>query len=221
MSAGRVEFAVGARRRSECVGRSAPWLSPVGAIMRAVVLCLVVSAASTANSAPKEVCVTPWLAYGTALGAGSCFEPNDAYFQDRRAAGDLTDQHMSAGVEVVVSLTTRVGVLASVDRSVVGEWCGSLEAELTAASAGLLVITDRTGRVRWDQGFSFGLMWPDPWGRRSANLLARWRVASALQVQRLVAVEIAGGLQADTGDFRGMRGPFARIGLRLGSRLPS
>jgi hypothetical protein len=180
--------------------------------MYAVLVCLVLGAAAAANGALKEVWVTPWLSYGTLWGVQAC--PDAAAPHD-----DVSDRHSCGGVEVDIPIAHRWGVLASLDRSVVGEWCGSRESSVTMASAGLLVMTDRTGMVRWDQGFSVGITWPDPWGSRAGNLLARWRVASSYRVHRLVAVELAGGLQADTGEFRAMRGIFGRVGLRLGPRV--
>ena len=186
--------------------------------MRTILLVgLAISAASAAAGAPKEASVTPWFAYGASISGVAC--PDDDWYPESSVGSDDADQNMSAGVEVIVLWSSGAGVLASVDRFVVGEWCGSREAEVTSASAGVLLMTDRTGRVRWDQGLSYGVIWPDPWGGRSANFLARWRIASAIQVQRYVAVELAVGLQFDTGDFHGLRGPLGRIGLRLGPRV--
>lgn len=219
VSAGRVECGLhevraGRSRQKRLSLERCPLVIPlVHHLMRAVVMYLALSSA-VADAAPlKEVFVTPWIAYGTAVGPGVCEEsPDDSHRRDQR---------MSGGVEVLTTVSTRCGVLGSLERSVVGEWCGPREARVTTVTLGFLALTDRTGRTRWDQGFSVGVMWPDPWGTRSANILGRWRVASAIQVHRWAAIELAGGLQGDTGEFHGMRGIFGRVGLRLGPREPA
>ena len=153
MSAGRVECGLhevraGRSQQKRLSLARCPLVIPlVHHLMRAVVMYLALSSA-VADAAPlKEVFVTPWFAYGTAVGLGACEEsPDDS---DRR------DQRMSGGVEVLTTVSTRC------------------------------------------------------------------RVASAIQVHRWAAIELAGGLQGDTGEFHGMRGIFGRVGLRLGPREPA
>ncbi len=155
--------------------------------------------------------VTPWITYGNALTLSGSPCPDVGDHAERN------DHRTSIGVEVLVH-GTRAGALVSYERSAVGAPCGSQESGVNTAAAGVLGLLGQTGRARWDHGVSVGFSWPDPWGGDRVNLVLRWRLACAVQVHRLAALELAGGLQGDTADYRGPGGVFGRMGIRFGAR---
>lgn len=188
---------------------SAP-CSPRESTVRRIARLLLLSLALPVTPARAlEASVTPWFAWGT---HHVSLHPQDE--SNRGTYRPIDVERTAGGLEL--RLPGR-HLLASLDRWVVTEPGGWREVAVTAASAGLLLVTDDAGRTHWDQGLTAGFVWPDPWDRHSVHPVLRWRISSTTRIAPLVGVDLAAGMQFDTATYDCIEGLFVRGGLRLGS----